>query len=564
MTSGIMSLQFQSRRSPVLGVNGAVACTQPLAAQIGLDILKHGGNAADSAVAMAAALNVTEPASTGIGGDCFCLFYNASSKKVESINGSGRAPGALSLDHIQKAAFHENGSLPHHHALNVTVPGAAAGWIDTLEKFGSKKLSVGDILQPAITLATEGFPVAPVSALQWQADVNKLTRKENPHGGDMLLNGNPPKAGELMKMPHLAHTFQELVLKGKKGFYEGPIAEAIIDTVQAGGGVMTLDDLKNHTSSYEDPIHTTYKGTTVWECPPNGQGITALMALSILEKADLKGLEPTSPKYIHLVAEALKLSFADSLQYCADPSVVKVPVEGLLSKKYASSRFQLVNPELASKGVSFGEPSLEGDTVYFCVVDGEGNACSFINSNYEGFGTGLVPKNCGFTLQSRGANFKIQKDHPNCPAGYKRPYHTIIPSMLTRPEDGALLAAYGVMGGFMQPQGHVQVVMNMVNFGMDPQTALDQPRLHVGVSQDGVEGTLFLEEGFPSETLTSLANMGHNVKGPVGGLGRAVFGRGQIITRGDWWAEPGRTTSTNENVLWAGSDPRADGMALSY
>ncbi|XP_071813699.1 glutathione hydrolase-like YwrD proenzyme [Apostichopus japonicus] len=556
-------MYYQSRRSPVLGVNGTVACSQPLAAQIGIDILKQGGNAADAAVAIAAVLNVTEPMSTGLGGDCFCLFYDSETKQVKSINGSGRSPGALSLDEFHKAGFSRDKPPPKVHPLNITVPGAAAAWVDTHQLFGSGKLTFSEILQPAIQLATNGFPVSPLTATQWKDNLHQLIREENPNRGEMLINGESPRAGEIMKMPNLASTFQELATKGKAGFYEGRIAEAIVESVRAGGGVMTLDDLKRHNSTMEDPICTCFRGIKVWECPPNGQGITTLLTLNILEELDLDGLGPASPEYIHLVAEALKLSFSDSLQFCADPAVVHVPTEGLLSKEYARKRSTLINHKQASK-VSHGSPGHGGDTVYFCAVDCHGNACSFTNSTYDAFGSGLVPKNCGFTLQNRGTLFQLQEDHPNCPSGSKRSFHTIIPSMLTRDEDDVLLAAYGIMGGFMQPQGQVQLVMNMCHFGQEPQTALDQPRFRVGVSLEGLDGTLYLEEGFPPETIECLSGMGHVVKSNITGTERQEFGRGQIITRGDWWAQPGGLRSSNPKVLWAGSDPRADGMAIAF
>ncbi|XP_072167953.1 glutathione hydrolase-like YwrD proenzyme [Diadema setosum] len=564
---------FGSRRSPVLSTKGCVACTQPVASSIGLDILKAGGNAADAAVAMAAALNVTEPASTGIGGDCFCLFYDAETSMVKGLNGSGRSAAAASLDAYNKLGFHSDKYPPSHHGLNVTVPGAAAGWVDTVERFGSKKLSLEEILKPAIDLAEEGFAVHPISAQLWQRGSDVLMREGNPQGRYLLLRGNPPRTGDVMRMPMLAHTFKTLASHGKKGFYEGPVAQAIVDIVQANEGILALSDLKGHTSTFVDPISTTYKGVRLWEIPPSGQGITALMALNILEDYDLQEMGHGSPEYLHHVIEAVKLGFADSLEFCADPTKEKVPVDQLLSKEYAATRRTSISPQRANNLLTHGDPYHSGDTVYLSVVDEEGNACSFINSTYTSFGSGLVPKNCGFTLHNRGLNFRLSEGHANCVSGGKRSYHTIIPAMVTaaadsdkdeeeEEEEEKLLACYGVMGGFMQPQGHVQVLLNMAEFGMNPQLALDQPRFCVEVEQPGLTGKVYLEEGIPQSTCDNLRVRGHQVES-VSGFDRAVFGRGQVICSGDWWKKEGYAgRGERGEVLWAGSDPRGDGMAL--
>lgn len=554
-------LSFVSRRSPVISLHGAVSSSQPLATEIGTRILRAGGNAADAAVAVAAALNVTEPCSTGIGGDAFCLFYDAEEKTVKGINGSGRAPVNLTLDILREKGVVDAGSihgkLPYNSAHTVTVPGAAAAWCDTVQQFGSGKLAITDILQPTIELAKDGFPVHPVAAYHWDQGCSCLKDPENRHGSDLLLNGQAPRAGDVMTMPLLASTFEELCSKGKDGFYKGRIAQAIVDVVQEHGGVLSVEDLEQHYSTFDDPICTSYRGINLWEMPPNGQGLTALMALNILEGFDIRGMVHNSPEYLHTLIEALSLSFADTLWYNADPSKIKVPVSGLLSKQYADQRRLLIKPHRICDNYERGNPFSGSDTVYFSVVDNHGNACSFINSNYTGFGTGLVPKGCGFTLQNRGANFSLNPDHPNVLKPKKRPYHTIIPGMATRKDSGSLYACFGVMGGFMQPQGHVQVLINMIDFGMDPQQALDMPRFCIN-SQGDDPCTVFLEEGISEATAKWLKEIGHNITHPVCGHDRSVFGRGQIIAPKKSPCKDG----PDRVVYWCGSDPRADGLAI--
>ncbi len=534
-------MKFNSRRSPVYGTRGMVSSSQPLASEAGMRILQKGGNAADAAVAMAAALNVTEPTSTGLGGDCFALYYDASKKRVFGLNGSGRSPAALDLNKLAEDGFTE--SLPRFHPHTVTVPGAAAGWIDTIDNFGSMELS--DILQPAIELAENGYPVSLLTAQSWARGVPQL--KNGPYGDQMLINGKAPMAGQIMKMPNLARTFRELIEHGKAGFYEGRIAESIVDLLQSLGGVMTLDDLKNHTSTMVDPISTNYHGFDIYEIPPNGQGITALIALNILEDIDLASMNPLSADYYHILIEAMRLAFADTRQYVTDPEFMDMPFSALLSKDYARKRRSLIDFNRATVDVKYGSPLASSDTVYFTAVDGDGNACSFINSNYMGFGTGLIPKGAGFTLQNRGHNFSLDPNHPNRLEPNKRPYHTIIPSMITK--NGELYASYGVMGGFMQPQGHVLVASNLINFHMNPQEALDHPRFCITDGTSG--GAVALEDGIPLSVMSDLANRGHSVI-PRTGMSRMIFGRGQIIMR------------TSDGVLTAGSDPRADGMAIGW
>jgi gamma-glutamyltranspeptidase/glutathione hydrolase len=534
-------LQFDSRRSPALSTRGMVATSATPATAAGLDVMRQGGNAADAAVAAAAALNVVEPGSTGIGGDCFALYFDARTGEVTAMNGSGRAPAALSIDLIRRQGLASPGDeiADPYHGHAVTVPGAAAGWEDLLARHGRMRLN--DALAPAIRMAEQGAPIGPLTSSSWQRGAERQLRGR---GEDMLIDGRAPRPGEIFRNPRLARVFREVAEGGSAAFYEGGIGKRVAAAVQRFGGVMTEADLAAHRSTWEAPISTTYRGHRVWECPPNGQGLTALIALNILE-----GFEPGSGDAVqqaHRLIEALRLAFADARWYVADPATNPAPLAGLLSKAYATQRRALIHPGRATGDARRGSPVAGSDTVYLCAVDGEGNACSFINSNYMGFGTGIAPEECGFTLQNRGHNFSLDPKHPNALAPSKRPYHTIIPGMLTRP-DGSLYAPFGVMGGFMQPQGHAQVVANMLDFGMDPQAALDRPRVCLEPGQP--DGRVAVEAGFGRDTVAQLRAMGHDAF-EVGGLARSLFGRGQIIRR-----EP-------DGVLWGGSDPRADGCAM--
>jgi gamma-glutamyltranspeptidase / glutathione hydrolase len=534
--------EFNSRRSPVIGRGGMVSTSQPLATAAGLDILSKEGNAADAAVAAAAVLNVTEPTSTGLGGDMFALYYDSKTGAVTALNGSGRAPAALTLDRLKKEGIHE---LPPYHPHTVTVPGACAGWCDLIERHGSRPLT--EILAPAIHLAEEGAPIAPITSYSWQRSAERQL-KESLNGRQMTLDGRGPNPGEIFRNPGLGRTLRQIAEGGKKAFYAGEIAESISSTIQKDGGCMTMDDLAAHRSTWEEPASVTYQGYRVYECPPNGQGITALMALNILEGFDFKEMDPLSPERLHLEIEALRLAFADTRWYVADPAAVNVPIQELLSKDYAAQRRTLIDTKRATVDQLRGTPVSSSDTVYFSIVDGSGNACSFINSNYMGFGTGIVPSGWGFTLQNRGYNFSLDPGHPNALAPGKRPYHTIIPALATRESDGSLFASFGVMGGFMQPQGHVQVFLALMD-GMDPQSALDLPRFCIEVDEQA--GGVAIEKGIEAASLARLAEMGHPVH-PVTGYDRAVFGRGQIILR-----------DQSSGVLMAGSDPRADGCAMT-
>ena len=535
---------FTSRRSPVYGRNGIVATSQPLATAAGLEMLMLGGNAADAAVAAAASLNVTEPTSTGIGGDMFALYFDADTQQVTALNGSGRAPAALDLAQLARDGITDE--LPPFHAHTVTVPGACAGWFDLLEKHGS--LSMADILVPAIRLASNGFPVAPLTSWFWKRGAGRQLQSA-PNGRELTLDGRGPEPGEIFRNPGLARTFSAIAEGGRQAFYEGEIAAAIVAVLKQVGGRMAESDLAEHVSTWETPISADYRGLRVYECPPNGQGLAALLALNILDGFDLAPLASLSTERTHLVIEALRLAFADARWHVADPAFNNIPLDQLLSKGYASTRRNLIDTHHATRTTHHGTPVSSSDTVYLSVVDQWGNACSFINSNYMGFGTGIVPKGWGFTLQNRGHNFSLDPNHPNALAPRKRPYHTIIPAMVTRESDGSLYASYGVMGGFMQPQGHVQVLSALVDDGLDSQSALDLPRFCIDADESS--GRVAIEEGMPDETIAGLEKLGHPIY-KVTGYERALFGRGQVILR-----------DPVTGVLCAGSDPRADGCAMT-
>ncbi|KAL2127653.1 hypothetical protein VTI74DRAFT_10364 [Chaetomium olivicolor] len=584
-------MKWPSRRSVVHSTKGIVACTQPLAAKCGIDILNAGGNAADAAVAVAAGMNMTEPCSTGIGGDMFCLYYDAATGTVSALNGSGRSGGKCSLETIRKSlglADDVVGEIPMNSVHAATVPGAAAGWVDTVERFGSGKLSLEQILAPAIELGEKGFPVSEDAAFFWQRS-EEILRKASPNYAEML-KADPsapdgvraPKVGDIIKLPNLARTFRTLATEGKKGFYSGRIAEEIIKVVQDLGGHLELADLHHHLETGSEPVDpislkfrgqgTGSSGVELWEHPPNGQGIVALMALGILQELESHGKIPTftaadhnTAPYLHAIIEALRIAFADASWFVTDPSTNAVPSSGLISQPYLAQRASLFDPSRASDILSHGEPFpspalRSSDTVYFAVTDAAGNAISFINSNYGGFGTAIIPRGCGFTLQNRGANFSLDRRHPNVLAPRKRPYHTIIPGLVTNLADGSLHSVFGVMGGFMQPQGHVQVLLGQLVGGLNPQQALDAPRVCIGAGMadvgDVYDRTVYVEEGMPEETVQGLRELGHKVVvlGGWGGKGRQMFGRGQIIR---WTVD-----EVDGTGVWsAGSDMRGDGAA---
>jgi len=535
-------LRFDSRRSPVYATRGMVATSQPLAAQAGIEILSQGGSAADAAVATAAALNVTEPTSTGIGGDCFLLYYLASARRVLAYNGSGRAPAGLNLERLARDGFSDG--IPPYHAHTITVPGACDGWCRLIESHG--RLSLSDVFGPAIRLAEQGFPVSPITAEYWQRGVERQLSRA-PGGQELMIEGRAPRAGELFRNPRLARTMRAVADGGSAAFYQGEVGQAIAQVVQQSGGLLNESDLAEHYGEWVDPISTPYLGYDVWQAPPNGQGLAVLLALNLLEGFPLAELQPLGTARLHLILESLRLAFADARWHVADPEHAPAPLAKLLSKGYAAARRARIDPSRATLGQPIGELPKASDTVYLTVVDFEGNACSFINSNYMGFGTGIVPAGWGFTLQNRGLGFSLDPDHPNALAPRKRPYHTIIPGMVTH-SDGSLFASFGVMGGFMQPQGQVQVLIGLIDDNLDPQTALDRPR--VCLSLGTPDSPVALEDGIPDESLAELKAMGHSVE-TVRGRARALFGRGQIILR-----------DPESGVLQGGSDPRADGCAL--
>lgn len=549
---------------------------------------------------MAAGMNMTEPCSTGIGGDMFCLFYDAKTSKVSALNGSGRTGAKCTLAELLKDLGPDADSIPSASAHSVTVPGAAAGWVDTVERFGSGRLSMEQILSPAVTMGEKGFPVSELAARMWSRSED-LLNKASPNGHEMLkkddtapLGYRAPRAGEIMKNPTLARTFRTLATEGKKGYYTGRIAREITKVVQSLGGRLEEEDLRHHLelgSGSPDPISLKFRGqglqrgkkrqadgavkngvdnnnngdngVELWEHPPNGQGIVALMALGIMQELEKQGKIPTfkpedhnTAPYLHAIIESLRIAFADANWWVADPDVSKVPSQGLLSEGYLAERAKLFDPDKASNGtITHGSPALRSsDTVYFAVSDSEGNAISFINSNYEGFGTGIIPAGCGFTLQNRGSNFDLRPaNHPNLYAPGKRPYHTIIPGLVTNTGDDSLHSVFGVMGGFMQPQGHLQVLLGQIVARLSPQQALDAPRICIRPEPGSSGLTVQVEHGIPDDVIAELQRLGHQTQ-TVSAYSRAVFGRGQVIR---WTVDPLEGTG----VWSAGSDLRGDGAA---
>ena len=533
---------FQSRRSPVFARNGAVATSQPLAAQAGLQVLKDGGNAVDAAVAMAATLNVVEPASTGIGGDMFCLIWDPKERRVAALNGSGRSAAAANVADVKKKGHASIPTQGPDAAFSVSVPGTVHGWETALAQYG--RMGLRDVMRQAIDYALNGYVVSPVIANGWKGNLEKIMAR--PSGIEVMPGGRAPKAGEVVRLPELGRTMQKIAEGGSQAFYTGEVAKKIADFVQAEGGWITADDLAKHHSDWDQAISVDYRGVTVWECPPNGQGIAALMALNIAEGFDIAGMGAQSADRYHYLVESMRRGFADALQYVADPRVVEVPIGPLLSKDYANRRRAGISGK-ADPNVSYGDPMGSADTIYCTAIDGDGMACSLINSLYQGFGSGLIVPTTGIALQNRGALFSFDTDHPNYLQGGKRPYQTIIPAMATRGDDVWL--SFGVMGGFQQPQGHMQVVSNMVDFGMNSQEALDALRYSINVEEDG---KVRVEEDMPAETVAELKKRGHDVK-VVKGMERTMFGGGQVISR-----------DPDTGVLCAGSEPRKDGQALGW
>ena len=523
-------------RSVVRAEHGMVASSQPLASQVGLEILKRGGNAVDAAIAMAAMLNVTEPMMTGIGGDAFMLVYWSKTKEMKGLNASGRAPRALSLDHFAKKGIK---TMPETGMEPITVPGAFDGWVTLLEKYGSMKLA--ELLAPAIEYAEGGFPVMEKTAADWNEYVGKLKRTPAAQA-NYLVNGQAPRAGEIFRQRNLARTFRTLARGGREAFYRGEIARAIVDYCRDNGGFLSMQDFAEHKSEWVEPLSTDYRGYTIYECPPNGQGITALLALNILEGFDLAKMSAQPDLYYHTMIEATKLAFADRDKYIADPAFAKVPVRQLLSKEYAASRRALIDPDKASDMVLPGQIVNDSDTTYFTVIDKDRNAVSFINSLYELFGSGIVAGDTGIILHDRGAGFSLDPAHANRLEPGKRPFHTIIPAMVFR--DGKLFMSFGVMGGGIQPQGHVQVLTNLIDMKMGLQQAIEAPRFRY------VSGArVLMEEAMTDAVIKRLIERGHQ-RAKERGLS---MGGGQAIM-----IDPASGT------LMGASDPRKDGLALGY
>ena len=516
-----------------------VASSQPLASLAGLEVLKRGGNAVDAAIAMAAVLNVTEPMMTGIGGDMFALVYWSKTKELKGLNASGRAPRALSVDHFAEKNIRQ---VPEFGMESVTVPGAFDGWVALNEKYGTMKLA--DLLAPAIAYAENGFPVMEKTAEDWEAEVGKL-KQNAAASANYLVNGRAPRAGEIFRQPNLARTFRTLASGGRDAFYKGEIAQAIADYCRKNGGFISLEDLAATKHDWVEPISTNYRGYDVYEIPPNGQGITALITLNILEGFDLKKLSAQPDRYYHTLIEATKLAFADRNRYIADPSFAKVPVAQLLSKEYAARRRALIDPNKALDSPPPGDVNVGTDTTYLTVVDKDGNAVSFINSLFDAFGSGIVAGDTGIVLQNRGTAFSLNPNHPNRLEPGKRPFHTIIPAMVLK--DGKLFMSFGVMGGAIQPQGHVQVLVNLIDRGMNLQQAIDAARYRFMIGK-----SVLMEDELGATVIQQLLSLGHVRAKPPGVL-RSSMGGGQAIM-----VDPASKT------LMGASDPRKDGMALGY
>ena len=530
-------------RSEVIGQNGMVATSHPLATQIGLDILKQGGTAIDAAIAANIALGLMEPTGNGIGGDLFAIVWDAKTKKLHGLNASGPAPKNLSIEY-----FIENGlnKIPPYGPLPVTVPGAVDGWVKLHEKFG--KLKFKSLFEPTIEYAKKGFPVTELIA--YYLDRSKERFEDYPNFKEVWMkDGKMPAKGEIFKNPQLAETLEIIAEKGRDGFYEGYIANTMADFIQSQGGFLTYEDISSFHSEWTPPVSSNYRGYDVWELPPNGQGIAALQILNILENYNIQKMGLFSSEYIHLFTEAKKLAFADRAKYYADPKFSNIPVNQLISKSYAKERLKLINLKEASKSDQAGVLE-SGDTIYLTVADQYGNMISLIQSNYRGMGSGMVPPGLGFMLQDRGELFSLNKNHRNALEGGKRPFHTIIPAFVTK--DGKPFMSFGVMGGATQPQAHAQIVVNMVDFGLNLQEAGDAPRIvHSGSSQPTDEimvdgGTLSLESGFGKEIEDELSSLGHKIKYQKG-----IFGGYQAIMLKD-------------GVYYGASETRKDGQAAGY
>tara|TARA_B100001063_G_C16768994_1_gene560378 strand:+ start:212 stop:1897 length:1686 start_codon:yes stop_codon:yes gene_type:complete len=534
-----------STRSEVISQNGMVATSHPLASQIGIDILQNGGNAIDAAIAANAALGLMEPTGNGIGGDLFAIVWIEKEKKLYGLNASGRSPENLTLEYFKENNFK---SIPAYGPLPVSVPGCVDGWFELHNKFG--KISMANILSPTIKYAEDGFPVSELVSYYMKVASNNFQEYPN-FKETYYLNDSTPKKGQIFKNPDLANTLRVIAKDGRKGFYEGKIANTIANFIQDQGGFLSYNDLKNHKSEWIDPVSTNYRGYDIWELPPNGQGIAALQILNLLEAYDIKSMGFGSAEYIHHFVEAKKIAFADRAKYYADMDFNKVPVKYLISKEYADIRRKEIRPDKAAKRVLPG--NLEnGDTIYLTTADSEGNMVSLIQSNYRGMGSGMVPTGLGFMLQDRGELFSLDQNHFNVYAPKKRPFHTIIPAFITKDENPFI--SFGLMGGAMQPQGHAQIVINIVDFDMNLQEAGDAPRIRHQSDQQPTGGgminggELALETGFDYKQVRELMKKGHKIIYDLGS-----FGGYQAIM-----------IDYINKVYYGASESRKDGNAIGY
>lgn len=535
-------------RSEVIAQHGMAATSHPLATQIAVDILKQGGNAIDAAIAANAALGLMEPTGNGMGGDLFAIIWDAKTEKLYGYNGSGRSPKALTLQW-----FIDNGytDIPAHGPLPVSVPGAVDGWFALHDRFG--EMDMARVLQPTIDYAESGFPLTELIAWYWQRSTPTLSAFPG-FAEQFTQNGRAPKKGEIWKNPNLANTLKALATGGRDAFYKGDIARVIGEYMQANGGFLSYDDLASHQGEWVEPASTNYRGYDVWELPPNGQGIAALQILNILEGFDLSQYQQTDPEYVHLFLEAKKLAFEDRGKFYADPDFADIPLEWLISKDYANQRRASINPKRALQSITTNNAPEHGDTIYLTTADKHGNMVSLIQSNYRGMGSGMTPPGLGFILQDRGEMFVLKEGHANTFEPGKRPFHTIIPAFITK--QGKPWVSFGLMGGGMQPQGHAQIVINMVDFGMNLQEAGDAPRIHhSGSTQptgqntqmtDG--GVVNLESGFDYKVIRALNDKGHRIA-PA----RGVYGGYQAILR-----------DLETGVYYGASESRKDGHAAGY
>ncbi len=538
--------QAFATRSEVIARHGMAATSQPLVTQIALDVLKAGGNAVDAAIAANAAQGLMEPVGNGIGGDLFAIVWDAESQALYGLNASGRSPRSLSLQWFADQGYE---TIPSYGPLPVSVPGCVDGWFELHARFGSRPMV--ELLDPAIRYAREGFPVTELIAYYWDRSVPRLSQFPG-FTKQFTVDGRAPRKGEIWRNPFLANTLARIVGGGRDAFYEGAVAKTIADYVQAQGGFLSEADLAAHTSEWVEPVSTDYRGYRVWELPPNTQGVAALQMLNILEGFDLAAAGFGSPDHLHWFTEAKKLAFEDRARYYTDPDFADIPLERLLSKSYAAEQRARIDKGKAAKAYPDPASLQSGDTIYLTVADEAGNMVSLIQSNYRGMGSGMTPPGLGFILQNRGELFALDPTHANRFEPGKRPFHTIIPAFITH--DGAPWVSFGLMGGAMQPQGHVQIVTNLIDFGMNLQEAGDAPRIyHEGsssptgpVMSDG--GQLYLESGFDYSTVRALMGRGHRI-----GSARGPYGGYQAILR-----------DPESGVYFGASESRKDGQAAGY